>query len=316
MRVHAILLTTLILVSCSKAAQSPAQADYAAGAAVDAVAEAPAADATAAPRSAPAETQAKAAGPQSPAMSPAPGGPTAPMLAYSYDYRISAPPKGVRSLVARHETACLAAGPAVCQVTASNVAEQGKGEVQGTLSLRAEPGWLRKFRVGLEKQAGEAGGEVMSSGAVSEDLTRQLVDTEAAIRAKTTLRDRLQGHLASRPGKLSELLELEQALAQVQQELDATQSELAVMRTRVATSTLTINYASTGIAGEPGAWRPLTEALGDIGAMLAGSLGMLVRLVVTALPWVLALGGVWFLVRGRLPKLRRRSVAANPEKAP
>ena len=78
----------------------------------------------------------------------------------------------------------------------------------------------------------------------SEDLTRQIVDTEAAVRARTALRDRLQAILATRPGKLSDLLEVEKELARVQGELDATQSELAVMRTRVVTSLLTITYSS------------------------------------------------------------------------
>jgi hypothetical protein len=227
------------------------------------------------------------------------------MLAYRYDYRIAASPKGLRALAAGHEAACVAAGAAICQVISSNVASEGEGEVRGTLSLRAEPGWLRRFRDGLGRQAKDAGGEVLSAGASSEDLTRQIVDTEATMRAKTTLRDRLQTLLATRPGKLSELLELEQALAEVQREIDSTQSELAVMRTRIATSALEIEYVSTGIAGKPGAWRPLADAVGDTGEMAAASLGVLVRVVVIGAPWVLALAGLWFLVRKRLPKRRR-----------
>jgi hypothetical protein len=127
------------------------------------------------------------------------------------------------------------------------------------------------------------------------------------MRAKTTLRDRLQRLLAERPGKLAELLELERALAEVQGQIDAAQSELAVMRTRVATSAMQIEYASTGISTRPGAWTPLTEALGDAGGMLAASLGVLVQLIVVAAPWAAVAAGLAFLFRGRFKRAARKT---------
>lgn len=296
MRFRTALLALLLVSGCSQPAKRQQYAADVTDVAIikpagDAAAvSAPAAEATAQPETAQLGRSA------------APLAPTAPMLAYSYHYRIAAPPKAIRALAARHEAACVAAGPAICQVTASEITAEGEGEVRGTLTLRAGPAWLRKFRDGLTREARDAGGEVLSAAASSEDLTRQIVDTEAAMRAKTTLRDRLQGLLANRPGKLSELLELEQALAEVQQQIDAANSELAVMRTRIATSALTLNYASSGIAGRPGAWAPLGEAVGDAGGMLATSLGALVSLVVIAAPWGLALAGLWFLIRKRLPR--------------
>ena len=300
MRVPALVLTALILASCGRPAEAPAAPEVAADAAAKLSQNA----------------SEPAAASRGGAPAPAPiAPPSAPMLAYSYDYRIAAAPKAVRALVARHEAACVAAGAALCQVTASNVAAVGEGDVRGSLTLRAEPGWLRKFRDGLAREAHDAGGEVVSAGATSEDLTRQIVDTEAALRAKTTLRDRLQSLLATRPGKLSELLELEQALSGVQQQIDATQSELAVMRPRVATSALQITYESTGIAGAPGAWTPLTRALGDTGAMLAGSLGALVRIVVTAAPWALVIGALLWLLRKSLPRRKPKSPKADPPPA-
>jgi len=302
MRLRAVFLSTLLLAGCSRPAP-PVEAAADAAAVANAATDMAAAAAGGAPQN-------EALRSPEPAKAKDIASPSAPMLAYSYDYRIAASPKGVRGLIARHEAACVAAGAAFCQVTSSNVSAVGEGDVRASLSLRAEPGWLRRFRDGLSQEARDVGGEVVSAGATSEDLTRQIVDTEAALRAKTTLRDRLQTLLAERPGKLSELLELEQALSEVQQQIDSTQSELAVMRTRVATSRLDINYESTGISGAPRAWAPLTHALGDSGAMLAGSLGALVRVMVVAAPWVLALVGVWFLIRKRLPK--RRPKAPKP----
>ena len=297
MRLRAALLALLLVAGCGQ----PAKRQQYAADVTDAALIKPAGGRAAEAAPAPEANQ-----------PPAPLPPSAPMLAYSYEYRIAAPAKAIRALAARHEAACVAAGPAICQVTATDITTEGEGEVRGTLTLRAEPAWLRKFRGGLTREAHDAGGEVQSAAATSEDLTRQIVDTEAAMRAKTTLRDRLQELLASRPGKLSELLELEQALADVQQQIDAANSELAVMRTRIATSALTLNYASSGIAGRPGAWAPLGEALGDVGGMLATSLGGLVRVVVIAAPWALALAGLWFLVRNRLPRRRPKPPAGGP----
>ena len=230
-----------------------------------------------------------------------------PMLAYSYTYGIEAPPKSIRLLVARHEAACVAAGPTVCQMTSANVQEIGEDQIRGSLQLRATPGWLKRFREGLASEAREEGGRLVQSNVSSEDLSRQIVDTEAALRAKSTLRDRLQALLAGRPGKLSELLELERELARVQGEIDATQSQLAVMRARVAMSELTISYASAGVLAPQGAFSPIGDALSDVAGIIAGTLAFMIRLVAVLFIWVLLIGGLLWVFRKRLPKWRRRS---------
>lgn len=227
-----------------------------------------------------------------------------PMLAYAYHYGIEAPPKGVRALAAHHEAACVAAGPATCQITNSEVQEVGEDQIRASLSLRATPAWLKRFREGLASAAREEGGRVVRSNVVSEDLSRQIVDTEAALRAKTTLRDRLQALLASRPGKLGELLELERELARVQGEIDATQSQLGAMRTRVATSELTIRYESAGVLAPQGVLSPIGDALSDVVAIIAGTVALMIRLAAVLVLWALLIGGALWLFRKRLPKLR------------
>jgi hypothetical protein len=200
-------------------------------------------------------------------------------------------------------------------VTSSTVRDVGPGVVTGELALRAAPTWLAKFRAGLAADAKAAGGRVTSTQVGSEDLSRQIVDTEAALRAKTTLRDRLQGLLASHPGSLSDLLDVERELANVQGEIDATQSELAMMQARVATSEVTIQYASSGGVASRGVWSPLAEALGDFFGLLAGTLGVMVRLAAVLTPWLLVLGGGYWLFSRRFPVLafwRRRPKTPPP----
>jgi hypothetical protein len=239
-----------------------------------------------------------------------------PRLAYSYDYAISASPKGVRGLMAKHQAACAAAGPAVCQMTGALVSEGGKDQVSGTLSLTATPAWLTTFRAGLEGDAKAAGGRVTRANTQSEDLSLQISDTEAALRARTTLRDRLQGLLESRPGKLSDLLEVERSLAEVQGEIDAAQSALAVLRSRVETSRLEITYSSGGVLAPQGVFAPLARAFEDVLGILASTLAGMIRLVAWTAPWVLVIGLFAWVFRRRLPKWTRRSKKAAPSDPP
>ena len=242
------------------------------------------------------------------AAAPAPAS-SVPLLAYSYAYSLAAQPEAIRSLVARHEAACIQAGRAACQLTGADVTEVGEDHVRGRLSLRATPAWLSRFRAGLAAEAQAAGGRIVNATVRSEDLSRQIVDTEAALRAKSTLRDRLQALLATRPGRLSELLELERELARIQGEIDATQSQLTAMRTRVATSELVMTYESAGVLAPDGVFAPLRIAAEEFVGMAVVGLATLVRIVAWLLPWALVLGAVGWVIR-RL--MRKRQAQRRP----
>ena len=236
--------------------------------------------------------------------------PSTPMLAYTYAYQLQAEADRARALMHRHQQICAAAGPTLCQVVSANEQKDADDQFSASLELRAAPVWLDRFRAGLDRDAADAGGRVLSANVQSEDLTRAIVDSDAALRARTTLRTRLEQLLATRQGSLSDLLEVERELARVQGEIDATQSELAVMRTRVATSRVTLNYASRPIIANPGAFRPLGQALNDSAEMFAGSLAIMIRIVVLLSPWLAVLALILWLLRKRLPKLGRRKPGA------
>jgi hypothetical protein len=236
--------------------------------------------------------------------SPAPVPVGAPMMAYSYTYGVEAAAGRVKALEARHEHACAAAGPAQCVVVGSEVSEHGRDQVEAKLTLRAAPAWLAAFKAGLAKEADDAGGRVTHAEVSSEDLSRQIVDSEAALRAKTTLRDRLQQILATRPGKVSELLEVETSLSEVQGQIDTANSELTMMRQRVATSELEVDYESAGVLAPQGVFSPLGRAFSDFLGTAIQALAAMVSLVAGLGPWVLVLGGLAWLFRKRLPRPR------------
>ncbi|MBX7248140.1 MAG: DUF4349 domain-containing protein [Caulobacteraceae bacterium] len=296
------LAAVSLLGACSNAAPS-SEATAGAPAPAAETAMAPARDA--APPSSAAPSDASA--PAQPAVS-------VPMLAYDYSMGVEAPLNRLAGLVDSHEKACADAGPAVCQVIGANTASDGPdGATHASLVIRAQPAWLKAFRARIQKDVGAAGGKLANTSVQAEDLTRAIVDTEAALRAKTTLRSRLEQLLATRNGSLSDLLETERELARVQGEIDATQSELAVMRTRIATSKLTVNYYSPGALAPDSAMRPLDKALHDVSKTVAGGFAAIIYILAALFPFAVVFGPlVWLLARW----LRKRKAARVAAQAP
>lgn len=239
----------------------------------------------------------------------------APQLAYSYVYSIKAPTTGVTALLRRHEAACQAAGPLVCQVIGSNTEQAGERELSAELSYRATPAYVARFRSGLTREVEGARGTVASSKVETEDLTRSIVDTEARLRAGRLLRTRLEALIASRPGNLQQLLEIERELARVGGEIDAAESNLAVMRARVSMSTVTLDYASEGAVVDPGDSRPLAEAGDSFARNLATSSAAILTFVSLILPWAVILGlGGWALAA--LARRNRKRASKPPPSTP
>jgi hypothetical protein len=238
---------------------------------------------------------------------------TAPQLAYVFDYSFALPADQIERTLDRDQQACIDAGPTVCQLLGANLDRASEGVASARLEVQATAPWIARFRSGAEAEAKAAGGRVDGAHVQSEDLSRSIVDTEAAVRAKTALRDRMQQLLAERPGKLSDVMDVEHELTQAQADLDATQSELAVMRTRVATSKLSITYNAAGMGAPNGPWRPLHQAANGFLGNAAGVLAALVSLSSVLLPLVLVIGplvwlAVWF-ARRRRPARPRATVA-------
>lgn len=226
--------------------------------------------------------------------------PAVQQIAYSYRYALETPGLTATDLMRRHEAACRAAGPAQCQVLSSSAQRMGKDAVLGQLEIRAAPVWLDRFRAALAGDAERAGGRVTRAATDSEDLTRSLSDTGARLRALTTLRDRLQTLLATRSAPLDQLLATERELARVQGELDATQSALTAMQTRVAMSEVSLEYQTTPSFVSEGVFAPVSNALhGSLGIFM-GSLGGLIYFVAGALPFALIIVPlIWWGLRWR-----------------
>lgn len=254
--------------------------------------------------------------PPSPPQQPnAPAGPTPVLyLAYTYGVGIELPSASVSSVMDAHIQTCLQAGPRLCQLIGSNKTGDPESTMSGFVQLRGEPAWLRTFMGGLEAQAEANDGRISSQTVNSEDLTRNIVDTEARLRAQRTLRDRLQRLLDSRPGRLSDLLEVERELARVQSELDSTESQLAVMRTRVSMSELTLNYSSKPRPVGSDTFRPLSEAFANFLGIVVIGFAAIITIIAGLIPFAIVLIPIiWGLMAWRR---RRGGRFFNRHKAP
>src|SRR5262249_33762373 len=136
-------------------------------------------------------------------------------LAYSYQSTLEIPADKLTGVMDAHIKACQDAGPRFCQLIASSRSGDPQSEVNGEVQIRGEPTWLHTFMGHLGHDADSAGGHIISQATTTEDLTRSIVDTTASLNAQKTLRDRLQDLLSHRPGRLSDLLDVERELARV-----------------------------------------------------------------------------------------------------
>lgn len=241
---------------------------------------------------------------------------TAPMMAYTYSWNFSVPTENMQGLQAAHKKLCEDAGPANCYITNSSLDAIGKAEgASGYLSMRATEAWVRGFEQGVGEGVKPFGASIYSNTRGAEELTAQIVDYEARLRSMVAHRDALQKMIEDKPGRLSDLLEIEQALAQAQGNIDSSQSVLAALKLRVSMSVLTFNYQPEYAAVSNSIWRPISDAFGDFGPSFARTVAAIVYFVAAVLP-VVIIGGLvaWLLMT--VLRWRRRGRAIKPPVSP
>lgn len=97
-------------------------------------------------------------------------------------------------------------------------------------------------------------GKVEHSSTSAEDVSEEFVDISARVANAKRLENRLVNLLATRTGKLEDVLAVERELARVRQEIERYEGRIRYLATRVATSTIvaTLHEKAPLIAAEPG----------------------------------------------------------------
>lgn len=230
----------------------------------------------------------------------------APLLAYSHSYGLRLPAGVLADVHTAHQEACAAAGGNVCRVVSATINDPDGERPSGTLDIRARPDWIASFQSRLAGEVSEAGGNIQSQNTSVDDLTTQIVDGEARLRAQTALRDRLQTLLETNEGPMADILAVERELARVQADIDSRASIIAALRTRVETSRLTLHYQPIVSQTSPIRFNPIMQALEDFTDTLSEAVAAVIVFIAMILPWLILLVPVIFLIRWLWGRRKRR----------
>ncbi len=219
-----------------------------------------------------------------------------PQIAYSYDYGFRLPSSEIPKAQQAHIALCNQMSDNGCRVL--NMSNSGgEGDyATGRLHLEVAAPKARAFGEQLAEAVDESGGSQVAASITGEDLSKKIVDTEARLRSRVLLSERLTELLRTRKGTVAELVEAERAVTEVNEEIDQARSWLKEMRGRVSYSTVLVNYRS-GAPGSGGFTRPIREAFGDIASTLGYSVGAVISFVAILLPWILLLALAIYLRR-------------------
>jgi hypothetical protein len=229
---------------------------------------------------------------------------TLPRIAYTYGYGFRLDRDRIAMVQERHLALCRRLGSTLCRVTAMQRGETSQGDAGASLKLQVAAAVAESFGRGLIAAASGGGGDTVDRSIAAEDLSRQMIDSEARIRTREVLIQRLTILLQTRSGNIAQAVEAERAINTAQEELEAARAALADMRGRVAMSAVEIAYVPRGAA--PDTANRIVAAVTDVASAAASSIAAMIVIVGVSLPWALAAGLVFLGVRIVRPKRRRR----------
>lgn len=207
----------------------------------------------------------------------------APQIAYTYSYGYTLAPARIGAAQEKHVALCRDLGPARCLILQTELNRSGDGG-NATTKLIVDARLAAAFGRRLDAVVADAGGEQAARSVTAEDVTKQLVDTGARIRAKEALAARLLALINGARGDVADLVAAEKAYAEVQEELDAARTLDTALRRRVAMSEIAVTYSSSAGTGTFG---PVRRALSEAGNSFAGSMGAAITFAIALIPWLM-----------------------------
>jgi hypothetical protein len=146
-------------------------------------------------------------------------------------------------------------------------------------------------------------GKVEAVNSTAEDVGEEYVDITARVTNAHRLEERLIELLATRTGKLQDVLSVERELARVREEIERYEGRLRYLKSRVATSSLSVTvHEPLPLLGDGPGQNPIVAAIRaawrNFVAFIAGSIALLGILIPLA---AIAIGG-WIVFK----KIRRR----------
>lgn len=110
------------------------------------------------------------------------------------------------------------------------------GKKQGSITIRVASDKFDAMVAEISKA-----GKVMNQNISGKDVTEEYIDAEARVKTQRELEDRLLKILAEKTARLTDLVEVEQKLANVRENIEKTEGRMRFLRDQAAYSTLTVS---------------------------------------------------------------------------
>ncbi|HYW06977.1 MAG TPA: DUF4349 domain-containing protein [Longimicrobium sp.] len=159
-------------------------------------------------------------------------------------------------------------------------------------------------------------GRVESVEVSAEDVGEEFVDVSARTANSRRMEERLLALLATRTGKLEDVLAVERELARVRQEIESTEGRLRFLRTRAAVSTLVVTlHEPRPVVGSYPSENPIAEAFRDAWRNFVGFIAWFIAALGFLIPFSVILVALWWIAR-RIRRALPRRVRPTPPVPP
>jgi len=145
-------------------------------------------------------------------------------------------------------------------------------------------------------------GKVEQSNATAEDVGEEYVDMTARMANARRLEDRLVTLLATRTGKLEDVLAVERELARVREEIERYEGRLRFLRSRAAMSTLSVTVHEAAPLVNP---NPGTNVIGEAVKAMWRNFVMFIAAIISSLGVLVPIGVIVGLVAWGWRRLNR-----------
>lgn len=210
--------------------------------------------------------------------------PEGAMLAYEHELSLTLAPALLDTRIDQLQASCQQGQFGDCAVL--EVQRSGGQSGSGRLRMRLAPAAVEPMI-----QLASDGGELSWRRTHAEDLATAVADTQRSLDRLDKEHARLLSFQQRPDLAVADLLVLSQRLAEIESELGQARQQQAQQRRRIDTQLLTLSFVEAQTAFVGGA---IGEALDDVGGLLTGSIGWMIRLAAVLFPvLVLVVAVLW-----------------------
>ena len=224
----------------------------------------------------------------------------APGVAFNYRYGFRLPDANITVAQEAHAAACEKLGLSRCRITGMTYQLDGRDRVEATLALSIDPLLARAFGRDAIAVVEKQEGRLRYAEITGEDQNPALDDAARRQGSANSIIAQLEADLAKARGE-NERVQLREQIRQMRAEIQAAQSASVESEAKIQRTPMTFAYAGGGAAGRGFAGEnPAAEAWYLFVDSLATMVGLALKALAVALPWLLLLGLGILAVRSRL----------------